>query len=325
MAGIRLQDITCVNSSSDIYLKRQWDTAHCGPAYAISMDIKYEDIMSVTDFHGIFIIDTVLNEEECFFIEKKITDYKSSLFIFKIIDPYFEYEKEKYFFKLLFRVARKQNVFFISTLHPAEVTLELDTFTNNQKLLFLPYPYQQTKEIEVDYQDFSRRKPLICYSGAVNELIYPNRSIFIKKWRRNPLLWNKIEYLKHPGYKDHGNKVIHQLTGNEYIKHLSQYKTAFCDSSRSNLEFVKFGECAYAHCIPFGEAPASFSEEMKKYFIQIDYQNFYSSIKKTLSISNEEQYGLSKQYRLAFKRERNKSLLQSKLVDFVNKISNSLS
>lgn len=320
MANIKLEDIIYLISSSDIYLKRQWDTAHCGPAYANSMDIKYLYIMSVNDFHGIFIIDTVLNEEECFFIEEKINNYKSSLFIFKIIDPYFEYEKEKYFFKLLFRLARKQNVFFISNLHPTEVTLELDTFTNHRKLLFLPYPYQQAKEIEVLYQDFIRRKYQICYSGAVNPLIYPNRSIFIKKWKRNPLLWNRVEHLRHPGYKDQGNKVIHNIAGNEYIKYLAQYKTMFCDSSKLNLEFVKFGECAYAHCIPFGEAPASFSEEMKKCFIQIDYQNFYNSIKKIYSISSKEQYELSKQYRIAFKRERSKVLLQSQLLDFINKI-----
>jgi len=322
MGNIKLENIVYINSATDIYLKRQWDTSHCGPDYARSMGLKYKTLNANMDFEGFFFIDTILNEEECLLIEKKIQIYKESIFIFKIIDPYFEYEKEKYFFKTLFRVAKKPNVLFISNLEPKETTLELNAYTSFKKMLFLPYPYQHDKEIMVTYEDFSQRKNQICYSGAINPTIYPNRTKFIQKWYRNPLIWSKVSKLKHPGYLDKQNKVMHNVTGNYFINYLASYKIMFCDSSRANLEFVKFGECAYAHCLPFGEMPSSFDSEMQKYFIQINYNKFYKNISNIINIPDIDKYEISKNYRLIYQTHRNKKLLQSKLLDFINHIIN---
>lgn len=318
---IKIDHITYINSSSDIYIKRQWDTAHCGPAYAESMGLKYKAIMEA-DFNGIFIVDTVITEQEAFYIEKIATDNKDSTFIFKIIDPYFEYERNKYFFQLLFRVANYENVLFLSNLKPSELTLELSKYAGQHKLLFLPYPYQKSKELNITYDEFILRKNKVCYSGAVNNLIYPNRTKFIKRWKFNPFLWKKIEQLKHPGYKDRGTNTAHNIIGIDYISHLASYQTMFCDASRSRLEFVKFSECAYAHCLPFGEAPDSFTEEIKKFFIQIDYTKFSNSVRKVHNMPNEDKYEISKMYRATLKKERNTPLLQYQLLDFINNYRN---
>jgi hypothetical protein len=320
--GIKLDEVIyLLSSDKKIYQKRTWDTAHTGVAYADSMGLKYNIIDFDKKFNGVYLLDTMIHESECLRIIEILNKFKDSIFLFKIIDPYFEYERGKHFFKLLFKIAHFRNVFFVTNLYPKELTQELNAYTNERKMLFLPYPYQEQKEIKCIEYDFLGRKNKICFSGAVNDLIYPNRSLFIKKWKYNPLLWNKIEKIKHPGYVDSNDKQLHNVVGDFYVEYLSNYRIMYLDASRSYLEFVKFSECAYAHCFPIGESPASFDSSFKQYFKEINYSKLSSSIKYVLSINQKEQFNIAQGYRNIFKKERNKILLQHKLLDFLNNIN----
>ncbi len=309
-----------LSSDNDIYLKRTWDTAHTGIPYAQSMGLKYSTYDFNKKYEGVFIFDTMIQEHECSNITNTINRFKDSLFFFKIIDPYYEYERDKYFFKLLFKLAKLNNVYFITNLSPQELTQELYSYTDSKKMLFLPYPYQVAKEIPCKLLDFTKRINKISYSGAVNSLIYPNRSIFLKNWKYNPFLWNKIEMLKHPSYLDKTNVQNHDIIGNKYLEFLSQYQIMYLDSSRSKLEFVKFTECAYAHCMPFGQVPISFNEPIKDYFKEIDYLKIYNSIKSIFRLTVEERFKISLGYRNIMKQERSVIKLQNSLYSFIDNI-----
>lgn len=317
-----IKDIEFILSSENsIYANRQLKPVDCGLGYAESLNLKAGKFSIDKKYEGVFIIDTLIQEKECKLFYDILKKYSSSIFIFKIVDPYFEHEKNKYFFKFLFNIAKYKNVFFLSTYHFAEATLELDKYSGQRKMIFLPYPYLENREIEVEKADFFSRQNKLFYSGAVNTLIYPNRTKFLQLWRKNPLTWNKIQRLKHPGYKDIGNKVLHDVVGDEYIRRIAGFRNMYLDSSRVSLEFLKFGECAYANSLPFGEPPLSFDKDIEQYFIKIDYKRFTKSIRQLVSMPADEAFEIASGYKRSFRQHRNKELLQSKLLNFINNIS----
>ena len=198
---------------------------------------------------------------------------------------------------------------------------DLDNATNHSKLVFIPNPFFDEFSIK---KDLYLRKKKIIFSGKVCQELYPLRSELLNNLKYNPFLWNKISVLNHPGYPDVGENLEHNFIGRKYLEYLSQFYFMFLEPSRCNLEFLKYTECAYAHCVPVGKIPNSFTQAMKKSFFELDFSHLYSSIKRLFLIPNSELFERSRDYYLAMEHERNPAILNTNLDSFLQEKASSL-
>lgn len=229
-----------------------------GPAYAETMGwdiITYtKDISFSSD--NLYIIDNRISLEECRQFTIIISNNAAIQFIVKIVDPYFEH-KDHYYYQWLKEIIQNKNVRLLTVYEPKEFTAYLSK-ASVLPIIYNPYPYQKKEEVPLDH--YSKRKNRILISGAVNSEIYPVRSSI---WAASTRSVSRLFYdtLKHPGYAEINNtNRQHNIIGAEYVKYLAQYKFMLLCGSRCKIELLKFQECAYAGCLPFGEAPTSLQE-----------------------------------------------------------------
>ncbi len=289
-----------------------------GPVYAMGMGWKYDFLNNIELYqNSIKIIDSRITESECFEIESYLQLNKNSFFLFKIIDPYQESCPNNYYYHFFLRIKNFENVFFLTPYIPQEAIQELNIITMGKKVIFSPYPFNDIYNIE---DNLASRTKKIIFSGSSNPSVYPYRVQFLKKVKFNPCLYNKVSILRHPGYPDVGDKLVHEIIGDKYIEYLSQFMFMFISPSRCGLEFLKYSECAYAHCVPVGKSPLSFSPQLKKFFIELNFDDLYRSIKRIFSMPVSELEDLSKQYYLTYQQERNPELLNSQLDNFLEEV-----
>ncbi|BAY33456.1 hypothetical protein NIES2107_53520 [Nostoc carneum NIES-2107] len=293
-------------------------TYDAGPGYANQMGWKYDYLNNINLYsNSIIIIDNRISELECFKLQEYIAGHKNIFFLLKVVDPCEEWCRNHYYYHFLFRIKNLSNVFFLTVYYPSELTKEINDSTGNKKMIFIPYAFNDTYSIK---NELSNRNKKIVFSGNLDPHVYPYRDTFIRKIKINPLLWNKVCFLKHPGYPDINQKLLHNVVGNKYIEFLSLFKFMFISPSRCGLEFLKYSECAYAHCVPIGKAPLSFSNKLKEYFIDIDFNNFYKSINYIFSIPITELQDIAENYYSALELERNQDVLNSQLDAFLDNV-----
>lgn len=293
-------------------------TYDAGPGYAELMGWQYDYLNNIQLYsNSIIIIDNRISELECFKLQEYISEHKNLYFLLKIVDPCEEWCRNHHYYRFLFEIKDHQNVFFLTVYEPAELTKEINDLTDNKKMIFVPYAFNDTYKLK---NALSSRKKKIVFSGNLDPYVYPYRYEFLKKIKRNPLFWNKIHLLKHPGYPDINQNLLHNVIGNRYIEFLSQFKFMFISPSRCGLELLKYSECAYAQCVPVGKAPLSFSSKLQNYFINIDFSDFYKSINYIFSIPMSELENIAENYYYTFEQERNPELLNSQLDNFLEQV-----
>jgi len=293
-------------------------TYDAGPGYAASMGWKYDFIDKISHYLDIInIIDNRITEVECYNLQKYIISHKNTNFLLKVVDPIEESCWGHWYYKFLFRVKDFENVFFLSTYIPSEVVKTLDDATNNNKMVFIPYAFNDIYNFKNSNE---QRIKKIVFSGAQNKYIYPERYFFTKSYKRNPLLWGKVNFLTHPGYPDINQELTHNIIGNKYIEYLSRFKFMFISPSRCGLELLKYSECAYAHCVPLGKAPRSFSNKLKEYFIELNFDKLAKSIKYIFSLPESELKDIVENYYFTLKQERRPDILNYHIDDFLNEV-----
>lgn len=286
-------------------------TYDAGPNYALGMGWQSDYLDNIGLYQeSIIIIDNRITETECFELEKYIESKQDMSFLCKVNDPFEEFCRNHYYYKFLFRIKDLPNVSFLTNYIPQEVVKDLEMSTTEKKVIFIPYPFNDNFNINTNL--ISRTKKIL-FSGNQCRSVYPYRYQFIKKIKFNPCLANKVHILQHPGYPDINQKLVHNIIGNRYIEYLSKYMFMFISPSRCGLEFLKFSECAYARCVPIGKAPLSFSPKLKEFFLELDFDNLYRSVKYIFSIPISELEDMSKNYYLTYQKERNSELLNAKL------------
>ena len=132
------------------------------------------------------------------------------------------------------------------------------------RILHLPFPYDRTREIDMRFDGRRRR---VFLSGAYGRELYPLRSLLRRQRRKNPLLRLAVSNLPHPGYPESGKPRRHEITFERFIGHAAQFTHFFLCSSRYRVELMKFSECAYAGCVPIGEASNSLRNEVGDCFV----------------------------------------------------------
>jgi hypothetical protein len=285
-----------------------------GPEYARNMGWPCVGFDIITDYQNcVNIIDIQMTERECLELQKYIVAHKSTVFLLTIVDPG-EYHRAHWYYRFLFDVYPYANVYFLSKYLPAGLVAELDALTHHRKIVFIPYPFQDPLNTVFDMKT---RKRKVIFSGAVSKEIYPLRAQFQLNIKRNPLLWQKVDFLGHPGYVEVGQKRVHDIIGIKYWALLSQYVFMFLDPSRYGLELMKNVECAYARCVPIGTVPESFTAKMREPFLEVDYGHFYKSINKFFSMPDTELRDRSNRYYDAMASERDPIKLNKTLDQFI--------
>ena len=294
-------------------------TVDVGAGYAKNMTWDYDDLSQISSYQdSINIIDNRITELECEFLEQYILFHPDVVFLLKVIDPFKEWCQNHWYYRFLFRVKDCQNVFFLSTYLPAELVENLNVSTGSKKMVFIPYAFNDTYAITTE---LDKRHNQIIFSGNQDRYVYPYRYQFSQSVRRNAFLWNKVHFLKHPGYPDINQKLLHNIIGDKYIEYLAQFKFMFVSPSRCGLEFLKYSECAYARCVPVGKPPLSFSPLLKDLFLELDFDNLTRSLKRIFSIPISELEDLADKYHFHLSQERNPALLNARLDEFLQEVT----
>lgn len=273
-----------------------------GPGYAESFGWPQAHLRDMARFQAaVNIIDNRLTAAECAALEAYITSHPRTLFLLKVVDPYYEWCQTHWYYQFLFRVKDLAQVFFLTPYWPREVVQDLDLATLQQKMVWIPYPFDDQFALP-QVQTERRRK--IVFSGNQHPQVYPYRYRFRRAVKRNPLLWSALHTLPHPGYADIGQQHRHQVIGAQYLDYLSGFRFMFVSPSRCGLEFLKYGECAYAACVPVGKAPDSFSARVKEFFVELDFDRIGQSVGRLLTMSETEVEQRAAGYRQVLWQER---------------------
>ena len=126
--------------------------------------------------------------------------------------------------------------------------------------------------------------------------------------------------LEHPGYPDIGHEQKHEQIGARYVKHLARYAFMFVSPSRCRLEFLKYGECAAAGCVPLGVLPRGFPRAAAEAFVELDFSSTFRlerSVRRALQMPADEVRDRARAYRAALRTARDAAALNETLDAFL--------
>lgn len=279
-----------------------------GPEYAKSMHWKPISLNSLIkiSIDEIYVVDNRISENECNILTNLFQENSDIIFIVKIVDPYFEHS-DNFYYKWIKSIIVYKNIRLLSVYEPKELTA-LFGRSLSKPIIYIPYPYDSSKELPLE--KLKHRKSKIIIAGSINKVIYPYRS---KIWAETRRSFSRffVKVLKHPGYQDLTNvKPTHNIIAENFITHLSKFKFMLLCGSRCKIEFLKLHECAYAGCLPIGEAPSCFPEEIESLFKTIYPQNlFLSTAKIILNWKEKNHIEIVEKYRSFLRVNRHYELL----------------
>lgn len=294
-----------------------------GPEQAERNGWKVDSLSNISDhLEKWILIDNRLTEKECNRVPEIIDRHRSTPFCFAIVDPYEEWCRDHWYYQLLFSVAGRKNVFFLSKYIPDEVVEDIRHQAGADKMVVVPYPYPRKQEAATLWTDKDNK---IFFSGNQNADVYPYRYKFNNVARYWPFAYDKVSELEHPGYPDIGREKKHDIVGKEYVKKISHYQFMFVSPSRCHLEFLKYGECAAAGSVPVGVVPNTFNEAMAEPFVELNFGSYFQlvrSIHRLFDMSEKEREDRAVAYREAMKKYRSPDRLNERLDDFIDTVWN---
>ena len=261
---------------------------------------------------GWTVVDNRLSERECELLVAAIEANPETPFVLKVIDPYYEWCRDHWYYRMLFAVARCPNVRFLSPYVPAELVADLDRASGGDRLVVIPYAYPA----DVEQPAGGDRKPRVIFSGSQHRAVYPFRYQFDRLATWWPPVGRRVEVLEHPGYPDIGQEQKHERVGARYVEHLSRYAFMFVSPSRCRLEFLKYGECAAAGCLPLGTLPNGLPAEAAEAFVELDFGSVFRlerSTRRALQMPVDEVEARARAYRDAMRTHRDPALLNEAL------------
>jgi hypothetical protein len=284
-----------------------------GPEYARSMGwptAPLEEIGRYRDW--VAVIDDRISEKECRRLETYVRANREQRFVPKIVDPLLE-KREQPYYQLLFRLADRKNVRYLSVYSPTELIDELALRVGPGRMVTIPYPFIA----EAVLTEEGSRKRQIAITGADHPWYYPLRVAVAEAMSSNPLFEGGFCRLEHPGYPDVGHVAKHRVIGREFIRFLSLHMFMLVCPSRGKLELLKFTECAYANCVPVGEAPSSFTAEMASHVVPLHPESLSDDLIRVLEMPGDEAESRAKAYRTIMSRERDVRVLNRRFSEFL--------
>lgn len=308
--------------SSDMDYSKSISPA-AGPVYAGRMGwsaLRFDDVIGAkakeADPKGWTVVDNRLSERECELLVAAIEANPEEPFVLKVIDPYYEWCRDHWYYRMLFAVARRPNVWFLSPYVPDELVADLDRASGGDRLVVIPYAYP----LDVEQPLGGNRKPSVIFSGNQHRAVYPFRYQFAQLAKWWPPVRRRVEVLEHPGYPDIGQEQKHEQIGARYVEHLAQYAFMFVSPSRCRLEFLKYGECAAAGCLPLGALPNGLPAEAVEPFVELDFDGTFRlerSTRLALQMPADEVEARAAAYRAAMRTHRDPAVLNKALDAFL--------
>jgi hypothetical protein len=226
-----------------------------GPLYAERQGfspLTLSDAHSVAD--AVHVFDNRLTAGEFATLHRHVELFPQKVVFLKIVDPDLAAITQPYYQELL-ALSKYPNVEFVGPYHAIGFIDLLRRVAGRENYFWLPYCYDNKREVTLNSaQPRSRR---LFLSGTANPTAYPQRWSLYKAQRRSYWGWRHVAYLPHPGYADIGMPLHHRCVGESFIAAASRHVAMWVDGSSLQLELLKYVECAYAGCAPFGEPPAT--------------------------------------------------------------------
>jgi hypothetical protein len=211
---------------------------------------------------------------------------------FKLSDPDMPTYREEVT-RYIFRQANVPGVHYISIYDPEGPLQDFMATLSRSHVLRLPFPYDAKQEVECEFDD--RRRAVFLSGSADPRPLYPLRSRLRRQIWVNPLLRLVVTDLPHPGYPERGEAPRHDLVFERFVRRAAQYSHFFLCPTRYRSELMKFVECAYAGCVPIGEAPNSLKDHVGRCFIS--YSGHPMQLFKSVMSTRGEMQARAAEYR----------------------------
>jgi len=166
--------------------------------------------------------------------------------------------------QFIFACGDREGVHFATTYDPEGPFKSFVDGLKRSRVVHLPYPYEQKREIDVDLGQRSRR---VFLSGARDARLYPLRDSLQRQRKWNPLLRLAVHDLAHPGYPDTDAKLTHSVVRDRFVEYATKYTHFFLCPTVYESELAKYLECAYAGSVPIGLAPKTLAASVKDCFL----------------------------------------------------------
>ncbi len=316
------QPIYYVLSNKFDYTRLICDDA--GPAFAkrqgwIAASIA--DVESLADKPHVF--DNRLHDDELPLLQRHIERFPDRVVMLKVVDPGFQSISQPYYHEVLLSV-RKSNVLLLGPYHPTDLTQLANRLAGREAYRFFPYCYDESREVPLDPEGMSQRGKKVFFSGNVNPSTYPDRWRFYKAQRRTIWGWRRVKHLRHPGYPDVGVIKRHNTVGDAFVEEARTFCGFWVDGASSDLELLKFAECAYAGCAPFGISAKTLPPDAAAQVWSVPPGDEARAVCAGLERSCEKLTNSAQRYRAALRASRQHSEWNRKLLEWWSDASRGL-
>lgn len=209
----------------------------------------------------------------------------------------------------------RPGVHYMSLYDPAGPLLEFTKTLKRSRVVRLPYPYDASRELDLD---LSARRRQVFLSGRQNRTLYPLRYSLHQERAARWLVRLAVTELPHPGYADTGTAFKHEIIHERFIEYAARYTHFFLCPSRYGVELMKYTECAYAGCVPIGEAPNSLKDELLRCLLP--YKGRTSQLLKALMSDRVEMRARALEYRQIMRTLRDPAALATALADQIRNL-----
>ena len=288
-----------------------------GPRFARSFGWSIESIRSIRDATcDVGIIDGRLTTEDFGHIDAFLAASPKRTFpiFFRLSDPEmptYDQADDRY----VFLKKDLPGVHYVSLYDPEGPVLDFVRSLKRSRVVRLPYPYDESRQID---RDFDKRQRRVFLSGAKRRKLYPLRHSLHRKRRWNPLAWLVVSKLRHPGYPDCGQPQRHPIVHERYIDHAAGFTHFFLCPSRYRVELMKYVECGYAGSVPIGEPPNSLAKHVRHCFLP--YSGKTMELVSAISARRQEMTEMAAEYRRIIRALRDPSVLNAALEDQIRAI-----
>lgn len=288
----------------------------CGPSYAKDHGLQtmpWTDAASLPS-EVVRVVDTRLQPAEQTALESEMDRTPEVLYLLSVGDPFWEESRKTPYYDFLLRTASRRNVAYVSRYAPSEFTLQLP----QEKVVVVPYAYVSRYEVQRRSMDSRKRRMFVA--GRPTRELYPLRNAVVKRYQRSPLWRLLVHRLGHPGYPDGSDPVLkHEVLHGAFLEEAARCRFMMCDATRCGMELLKYRECGYAGCVPVGEAPASFPEELRSLVFSLQPDLVGLNLLRVLMMNNSRATDRAGKYRQALQEYRAPGVLQETLKTFARK------
>jgi len=280
-----------------------------GPLYAKSFGWPTANIDRLWEVEcDIGIVDNRLMEADFETIDAFLADSARRFpLFFKLSDPDMPAYADK---TTRYTLAKKDvaGAHYISIYNPAGPLKEFMASMKRSRMVRLPFPYDRSREID---RDFDGKKRGVFLSGANHPELYPMRALLHRQRTVNPLLRFAVPVLRHPGYPENGKEPLHDIMFGRFVEYAARFSHFFLCGTRYRVELMKYVECAYAGCVPFGEAPAALRDITSDCFVA--YSGRSMQLVKEILSDKQAMQERAAEYRRVMRAERDPQRLNDEL------------